>query len=976
MYHFSENDFLSVFSNKEAAQSNLRSISSDVSPTDCAFLPRLQFELSRNPVPDDILTGFERLTRSVINKSSFYKMLCDFPPIVARLVRIFTASRFLGELIIKDFQYTYFLIRPDLDCRPFDRASLMKSLDAVLRSESYSLKRKMDQLRILKRRELLKIGIRDYILDDPMEVTTDAVSQLADEFIGASLKLHFDQMCEKYGVPATPFTVIALGKLGGHELNYSSDVDLMFVYGDEGVLSQEGHDLSYHEFFNQVCQRLIASVSDNSPEGLLYRIDTRLRPDGDAGPLARSVSSFMHYYESRGRLWERQMLIKARPIAGDLAFGKEFLSRLTPFIYPRTFFESPLQEIAQMKWRIEEQKASSKLNIKICQGGIRDIEFIVQALQLVNGGRIPEIREGQTLRALAQLHIHQFLSEREYRTLLEAYVFYRKIEHILQIEYDRQTHSLSGETLQAARIAHLLGFPGTDAFSTRLHACLKEVRTIYDSVFETSQAEKNDVARPLSAEILDPSFESELQRAGFTMPANAFRLLKLLHFGQFPRLHPHTTQEHFTHLLPLILKKMPDAPDADHTLMNFGRIVSAYPATETLYKALIDRSDFLHSILQLSSYSHTFVNILCDNPSCLEYLITHIGEWMEEHRYEPAAEFANYKDLHVFRNMEFIKLALKLSHQRIGTDQLLKELSHLADHILESSFYDHFSTNDNAVLLGLGKLGGQELSFKSDLDVVFVCTDDADVDDMIAKGKSFLNAIAAITERGRLYEIDARLRPEGKQAPLVVTLSRYRDYFDQRAMFWERQALVKGRCLCGDPALMARLSETISNQVYANELSSDQVNAIITMRQRQIREKIKSPADALSDIKYSRGALLDLEYLVQALQMRYGAKYPSLRTQNTLDAVDALEKEGLLISSDAEKLRLNYLFLRNLEIFNFLAFERKSNKLPSDQKQLAFLQKFLKFNKDNPIVDHLSKIKNTNEALFSNLMRDLSYGKQ
>jgi glutamate-ammonia-ligase adenylyltransferase len=409
--------------------------------------------------------------------------------------------------------------------------------------------------------------------------------------------------------------------------------------------------------------------------------------------------------------------------------------------------------------------------------------------------------------------------------------------------------------------------------------------------------------------------------------------------------------------------------------MNFENIVSKYPMIDMLYKTFIDRPDFLHMVIRLSSYSHTFVSILCEAPTYLEYLMTHYQEWLFETGYDPALEYSHYKSLTHFKRMEFIRLALQLSDQKYSQNILFKNLSRLADYTLNQVFEKHFKANDDLVVFGLGKLGGQELSFKSDLDVIFVCADTAEVDDLIAKAKKFLNEISAVSEQGRIYEIDARLRPEGTRAPLVVTASRYADYLETRAAFWERQALVKARCVCGDRSLAEQVQRLFSAKIYGKGLSNDDAGSIIQMRQRQIKEKIKTPSDVLLDTKFSRGALLDIEYLIQAYQIKFGEKYPPLQTTNTIDAIDVFKKTEIFSSADADCLIENYIFLRNLEVYNFLAFERKSNKLSADEKQLAFLSKFLKFNKSTSIVDHLSTIKKQNEEIFSKLMRDLSHGK-
>lgn len=956
---------------------NLAKITENIPEADTVFLPRLQYELKHNPVPDEIFNSFEHLTASVINKVSFYKMLCDFPPIIARLVKIFTSSRFLSDLIIRDFQYTYFLIRPDIDCKPLDINPLRKSIRAIMNNGTYSVTRKLDQLRILKRRELLKIGIRDYILDDPLEATMRAISTLADELIKAVLELFSDSLTEKYSSPTSDFAVIALGKLGGGELNYSSDIDLMFVYSEEGLIHYDEREISCHEFYNQLCAAIISAMVNTTREGQLYRVDARLRPDGDSGPLARCSSSFIHYYESRGQLWERQMLIKARIVAGSTDFGQKFLAQLSPFIYPKTFFSSPLKEIAKMKWRIEEQKSTDKLNIKICAGGIRDIEFILQALQLINGGRISEIQTGNTLSGLAKLFDNGIISNEENKLLVESYVFYRKIEHILQIADDRQTHSMSGERKQFTKIAFLLNYNNAEEFIRKLDSHLESVRKIYNAVFEISDSVSlpGDTAQFFASETLNQALQIRLTQHGFDSPRHAHRIIRLLNFGQFPKLHAVTTQDLFLQLLPNLLAGVQQTPVPDHTIMNFERIVSAYPFPDILYRTFLHQPKFLELTLDLSSYSHSIINVLSESPLYVDYLITHYQDWLQDGEYLPALEFSGYNNMHDFKKMEFLKLALRYSNEKKHNGQLCEDISRLADFILNKIFFESFDESDHVALIGLGKLGGRELSYKSDLDVVFVSENSSDVDDLIAKAKDFLRRIMEITPRGRLYEIDARLRPEGKQAPLVVTVSRYESYFESRAMFWERQALVKSRFICGAATVKEKVSRLFRKIVYEKDFTTNEIHSIINMRLRQTKEKIKTVSDSIHDLKFSRGGLLDIEYAIQAYQMKFGKSHHSLQGENTLQTLRVLQDLSLISGDDAQVLHQNYSFLRELEVFNYLVFERKSNKLPNDEKQLAFLSKFCKLNKDNRLLERLSHVKKQNELLFSKLMRELEYGK-
>lgn len=963
--------FLSIFADPVSAERNLVRIKQNVDPQYLRFMERLESELRQQPEPDRILNYFERLSVSVINKTSFLKMLCDFPPIVARLCKLFEASPFLSEIIIRDFQFTYFLLSPELHCKKTEPVVLQKDISVILNNQHYSTNRKFEALRIFRRRALLMIGIRDYILNTPLEETVASISMLADHLIHAVYEQCYQSLEEKYGKPGCTGAVIGLGKLGGNELNYSSDIDLMFVYKEEGQTSASAYSCTHHEFFNQLAEMTARVLSQKTQEGQLYRVDTRLRPDGDAGPIARSVASYFTYYESRGQLWERQMLIKARPVAADREFGQNFINQLRPFVYPATFFQSPLKEIARMKWRIEEQKQTGDiLNIKICPGGIRDIEFIVQALQLLNGGRLADIRCGNTLQSIDKLLRHNLISEQESSLLRQSYIFYRKIEHLLQIEHDRQTHTLSHEDADLERMAHLLEFKNRKSFVESLDDTRRSVRSMYDNFFKNHQTEPADPLTTLfDSEKLETSESHYLKTAGFDMPETAFRTLKNLAFGHFPKMYGNTTREIFLKLSKPLLHSAAGTPNPLHTLVNFERIAAHYPAIEGLYKLLLDDRELLNALIILASYTNNLTNVLCEDPAHIDYLISHLRDWIQ---LPQSAVLYDGRNLYTFKNLEWLRLALQEEKNALTQKTVFWQLSEIADTTLQCVFKKYFP-DEPIALIGLGKLGGLELSYRSDLDVVFVCDDQFNVDDAIACSKKFLNEIAQTTPQGKLYEIDARLRPEGNQAPLVVTLSRYRDYLQTRAMFWEIQALIKARPVAGDRGFAEKVIEMFHSFAYDRPFTSNDAQSIIDMRRRQVGEKIKKPEDAIYDIKFSSGGLLDIEYVVQAYQMKFAQHFPSLKATNTLEALAAMMQENILSEHAATGMASNYHFLRSLEKTSFLAFERKASRLPNDEKQLAFLSKFLKLQSVAHLIDRLNSVKKENEVFFSSLMLELHH---
>ena len=929
------------------------------------FIRRLTAELNRCPDPDLALTTFDRLTSSVINRQSFFKTLTDFPPIIARLVRLFISSSHLSEILVRDFHLSYLLITPERDARPLSPKTLADTIDRILNHATFSISGKLSAIRSLKERELLKIGIQDYILNVPLETTLVAISDLADAIVNAVSVLVYDVLTARYGTPNTSYGVVALGKLGGRELNYSSDIDLIFVYNQEGLLEKT----TYHEFFALHAEGLIKHLTESTSGGMLYRTDARLRPDGNSGPLARASQAYHHYYESRGRLWERQMLIKARPIAGDLSFGRKFIDSLSPFVYPKTFFESPIDEIANMKWRIEEKKSAVKeLNIKTCQGGIRDVEFIVQALQLMNGGENTSLRTTNTLDGIRVLLGAGLLKPNEAEQLSKGYIFYRKVEHLLQVQSFTQTHLVKDSDPETERLAFLLNLENRTVFRSVLNEHMTRIRILFETVF-LSSSDPTVGSFNLLDESLGSGAEGVLLRSGIEHPETAHTILRQLAFGRFPRMNRRSDIKAFETLLPLLISDLKSVPNPDHTLANLERILCGYPFPETIFKYLAGHEDYRSALVTLSSFAHSLTHVLCEKPSYLDYLMTRIPEWKNGDTREP--HVASHGSLFVYKQVQTLKLVLQLEWGILDLPTFHQRITELAENIVLERFQSVFSTTDEIVFLALGKFGGRELGLKSDLDIVFVCSDHADVNGLMEKCRVFLQSTSANTSEGKLYEVDVRLRPDGKKSPLVVSESTYRSYFENRAMFWERQALTKARTLCGPDDLRQRLDRMVKSILYDQPLQEVWRQQIADMRQRQISEKISTADDSRLEIKYARGGLTDIEYAIQALQMKAGTKTSDLRdTVPLAEAMKRLKTQELPKAEMFEDILEAYSFLRRVEHYHFVALDRKSNKLPNDEKQLALLAKFCKLYTKEAFLEFLSVQKNKAEIFFKSVIEN------
>ena len=395
--------------------------------------------LRASPDPDMALANFLRFLEVTVSSASLFTDLLQYPLLLDVLMTVFGNSRYFSDILVRDPSLFRWLTASPVLHEPVTRRPLDDEIERVL-SAFVTPERRLDAIRRMFRRELLRIGVQDTLALADLRPITGQLSLLADAVIAAVVRIAFDQVTEKlHTIPQTGFAVIGLGKLGGNELNYSSDVDLLFVYGEEGTCPDGGP--SFHEFFNALGERIVQHLTRSSKHGHLFRVDMRLRPESGAGPLARSLESHLLYYEARGELWERQMLLKARPVAGDLSLGRQFIASLEPFVYPRSFLEHPAESVARIKARIETSIGDAA-NVKLMAGGIRDIEFIVQTLQLLNAGRNPSLRSGNTLQGLELLAGAGMLTPQEAKDLGQAYIFYRTLEHRLQTMHNTQTHTL------------------------------------------------------------------------------------------------------------------------------------------------------------------------------------------------------------------------------------------------------------------------------------------------------------------------------------------------------------------------------------------------------------------------------------------------------------------------------------------------------------------------------------------------------
>jgi glutamate-ammonia-ligase adenylyltransferase len=740
-------------------------------------------------------------------------------------------------------------------------------------------------LRFWKGREMTRVALRELAGVAPLEETTGELSHIAEICIRRVFE-HWDrELRQRYGSPKAEFAILGLGKLGGGELNHSSDVDLLFVYNEEGQLTPH---ISCHEFFNRLGNKILETFSTPDPAGSLFRVDLRLRPEGSAGPLARSLESMENYYAGFGETWERIALIKARGIAGSRELTYDFLRLHQPFIYPKSATPDLLEEIANIKLRIERDVVGAEKverDVKLGRGGIREIEFIVQTLQLIHGARHPFLQEVNMLKALYALRQLDLLPHDEVLALDNAYRFLRRVEHRLQIEAEQQTHTVPDEPESLLRLARSLRFSSITDFTAALQSRMRLVRPIFQRIISGTPAE--------------PA-KSNLEI--FADPNRAEKALKDLERGATSFHVAPRTRQIFQKLRPILLDRMAQAADPDATLNQFLRFVEAYGLRSLLFELLVTNHKLLELLVKTFDASRFAGELLIRRPQLLED--TTRDPMFDEprpvaenlRRLESLGTSANNLDpIRAYRQRQLLRIMLRDIMGLASPVAVLTELSDLAEACLV--FTARLLGDPGLTIIALGKFGGRGVSYGADLDVIFVGKDNR-------AAQNLSTAMAQRTVEGNIWALDTRLRPEGENGPLVSSLETFQSYYVNRAQLWEMQALTRARAISG-PSQNQFME--MAKSAWRRAGKDPELLVKIDSMLDRIRRERGSGSDFL-DLKTGRGGIIEAEFLVQALQMREEIWEP-----NWQRATDGLYANGLFNDAEATKLKESYRFLRRCE---------------------------------------------------------------
>jgi [glutamine synthetase] adenylyltransferase / [glutamine synthetase]-adenylyl-L-tyrosine phosphorylase len=837
-------------------------------------------------------------------------------------------------------------------------------------------------LRRLRRREMVRIAWRDLAQQAELQETMADLSALAEACLKAALNLLHLWQCQEIGYPVDKegrpqfLVVLGMGKLGARELNFSSDIDLIFTYPGSGHTRDGPKSVTNEEFFARLCRKLISVIGATTAEGIVFRMDTRLRPYGENGPVVLSFDAMEEYYQSQGREWERYAMVKARPIAGGKN-GDLLLETLRPFVYRRYLDYGAFDSLREMKQLIEQEtrKKGIKDNIKLGAGGIREIEFIGQTFQLIRGGTIPELRERSILRVLDLLAAQSFLPKDVCRQLRDAYIFLRKTEHRLQEYADQQTHKLPSDTLSQARLALSMGFQSWKEYVNVLLRHMDTVHYHFKGLFSRESNKTKDLKKQLLSGIWFGTIDKDLavrtlQSLGFEKTDETLIFLKSLKNSRTSLSLSSSGRDRLDRLIPLVLE---EAGRTDHPDLALKRTLALIEAIErrTCYLSLLlENPNALTHLIRLCSRGAWITTLLSKQPVLLDELLSPVTLYSPPDRSilkkdikkmlsrVPSTDLEEQMDeMRRFRQANMLRVAAAdisgaLSVQEVSqhlTDiaeividrVLVLALEHLIDRHGAPIYISGQAKRENCgfAVVAYGKLGGTEMGYSSDLDLVFL--HDGNVGQMTAGpkpldstmfytrlGQRIIHILTIQTKAGVLYEVDMRLRPSGVSGVLVSSLEAFSQYQLDQAWAWEHQALVRARTISGDMRICKRFHE-LRKKIIAQPRDTDILkHSIISMRDRLIN-KYGNRRPGKFDLKYDSGGLTDIDFIMQYMVLANAFRHPDLAEwSNSIRLLDVLEKINLIPKSYTDTLlKAN---MRYRKTINRLSLQERSTYVEAE----------------------------------------------
>ncbi|MFO7840165.1 MAG: bifunctional [glutamate--ammonia ligase]-adenylyl-L-tyrosine phosphorylase/[glutamate--ammonia-ligase] adenylyltransferase [Desulfosalsimonadaceae bacterium] len=843
----------------------------------------------------------------------------------------------------------------------------------------------MALLRRFRNREMLRIAVRDLAGRADLFETMQDLSALAEACIDFAADWLYQCMAASFGYPEDATgalirpVVLGVGKLGGRELNFSSDVDLLFAFSEAGRTKGKGRrPISHEEFFSKLYRRLVNVLSKNSPEGFVFRVDVRLRPYGDSGPIAMSFDAYETYYQEQGRQWERYALIKARPVAGDTAAGERLIQRLRPFVYRRYLDYGTFEDLRDMKRKIVRELDRKGLfgNIKLGAGGIREIEFFGQVFQLIRGGVNPDYQGRRILPTLKRLLDEECIDATVYHQLRDAYVFLRDTEHRLQMAGDRQTHTLPGDECKQLRLAQSMGYADWQGFYEVLAAHMERVHAHFTDLL--AEAAEEGGRNPESGHPADELWHclrepgracGILAELGFAQPEAVRKVLQQFQELTLDKDVSQRGRERIRRLFPQILQKAEKMQSPETVLERVFELIRSIRRRSCYMALLLENPEALTHLMRLAAASPWIIAFLSCHPLLLDELLdprslyvplgkTELDEEIRARLERVASGDLEQQmdELRIFKQSHTLRIAAADVAGQLPLMKVSDRLTYLAetviDVVLELSWqhlvakYGHPGgiAEDGGrafVVVAYGKLGGYELGYGSDLDLVFLHAASGGytrggrlsaIDNhqfYVRLGQRIIHFLSTMTSTGKLYEADLRLRPSGNAGVLVSHMDAFERYEQQEAWTWEHQALIKARPISGDPELGRRFSE-VRRQVLTSAPAADLAGRVRDMRERMRKSRGEAKGASCFDIKNDRGGIVDIEFLVQYLILQNAGEHPGLvQWTDVVRQLNSLALAGVIGDRRAHMLKQTYLVFRYL--VHRLSLEQKPARIEKDR---------------------------------------------
>lgn len=887
------------------------------------FLFRIEKETARHYFTKSSESNLLRIIQNQFDIAFFINECLKYPHQIEILISLSNNSNYLTDILVRNPEYFHWIINPSVLEQKTDYKYFKESLEKVV-SSFRTFDSKVNAIRNFKRKEILRIGLKDIYLKEELKNITLYLSNLANSISAVLFDLCYKEILNKYSLEKTTpkYVMFSLGKLGGNELNYSSDIDLVAFYDKNSLINKK---IYYNQILSETILLFIDTASRKTGAGFLYRVDFRLRPEGRNAPLCGSYIDFLRYYETRGEDWERQMLIKANFLCGSESLYRKFYNSVSRFIYPATFSVSPIEQIKKLKTSIELRSKSDE-NIKFVSGGIRDIEFSLQALQLLNGGKDLTIRTGNSLDAINNLSNKNILSTEEAEIFNSAYIFYRKAEHYLQLMNDQQTHTIPAEGEMAEKLAHYLKFKDLKSFKEHLDLSKSKVQSIYNSIVGIDTPSDNN---------------NYFDRIKFSDNKRAKSNFEFLRTGKSlfdKKQFDNRTTSSFEKIEDEIIKFLNSSIDPDIVLENFTRVIRNAHFPKLWFDVFLD-TKFFQLFLRLSEQSQKAIDLFAEDKVLRDSFLSR----------ECLVSLDKYNFSNISLKDFYFRTSIQLIAGIIKPELFAEIYSEFLNHKIMSvtkEFVNDKKWQNNFFIAAMGSFGSAELSFASDVDLVFV---GSDIQNFPEIQKDFQKLLQSFKANLPGLEIDCRLRPEGKSSQLVWNLEDYKKYFTNRARVWEMQAFTKCRFVFGD----LELFNSFFSYYIQNLNQKDK--ELVKKEMFEMRKKLYPGLDTSFNIKKSSGGLVDIDFIVSFLFLTNPDLLFERKGKGTSNSFEIIKKAPIK-EINIDQLEMNYFLLKQIELNNQLLFNSRISKIPTEEIKLKKLSKMCGFSNTKKLIDRLNEI--------------------